>query len=93
MQDLGDQVFFTLSIAGIKPLEPPPAAPETLSSVYMKYVMVPLDVLLRYKNRAEEVAVCIRKNQRLVLISQLDGQERSGARSMVVPMIRSGAAS
>ena len=32
---------------------------------------------MRYKNRAEELAGRIGENQRLVLISQLDGHERA----------------
>eukprot|EP00435_Cladocopium_sp_Y103_P055826 s173_g18.t1 len=66
-----------LSIAGIKPVEPPPTEPETINSESTKYVIVPLDVLMRYKTRAEELAGRVGEGQRLQLVSQLDGQERA----------------
>eukprot|EP00435_Cladocopium_sp_Y103_P003032 s2717_g1.t1 len=45
--------------------------------VHTKYVLVPLDVLMRYKTRAEELAGRVGESQRLQLVSQLDGQERA----------------
>eukprot|EP00435_Cladocopium_sp_Y103_P005363 s7605_g1.t1 len=66
-----------LSIAGIKPVEPPPTEPETINSESTKYVIVPLAALMRYKARAEELAGRVGESQRLQLVSQLDGQERA----------------
>jgi len=40
-------------------------------------VDIPYDLLLRYKARAEELALRVQENKRLTLVSHLDSQERA----------------
>ena len=66
-----------LSIAGCRVRSDAPAAIETPASDSTDYVDIPYDLLLRYKARAEELALRVQENKRLTLVSHLDSQERA----------------
>ncbi len=55
-----------------------PTIPETVASDSTNYSGYPLyGLLLRYKARAEELALRVQENRRLTLVSHLDGHERA----------------
>eukprot|EP00438_Fugacium_kawagutii_P015001 Skav227499 [mRNA] locus=scaffold282:174451:175605:+ [translate_table: standard] len=71
-----DIYLCALSIAGCRPVDPAPVSPETAASESTEYVLIPYDLLLRYRTRAEDLASRISDSQKLRVVSQLDVQER-----------------
>ena len=72
-----DIYLCALSIAGCRVRADAPAVPETPASESTDYVEIPYDLLLRYKARAEELALRVQENRRLTLVAHLDGHERA----------------
>ena len=72
-----DIYLCALSIAGCRVRSDAPAATETPASDLTDYVDIPYDLLLRYKARAEELALWVQENKRLTLVAHLHSQERA----------------
>ena len=69
--------LIALSIAGIEKTLTPPANPESLSANSAEYVMVPLDILLKYWQRAEKLRKSLPESNRIHVIEHLDRTERA----------------
>ena len=69
--------LYALAIAGVQPLAPAPATPETLATGSTPYIRVPLDILLTYFSRCQEVTRHVPESKRLGLLMHLDTQERA----------------
>ena len=71
--------LLALAMAGVGQVEPPPDAsrPEVLGVDTTDYVLVPLDVLLKYWYRARRTVLAIPEAQRYVHLAQLDEAERA----------------
>ena len=69
--------LIALSIAGIEKTLTPPATAESLSTNSAEYVMVPMDILLKYWQRAEKLRKSLPESNRIHVIEHLDRTERA----------------
>ena len=68
--------LFALAIAGVNPIQPVPATPESLVTGSGEYVKVPLDILLTYLARCQDSVRRVPEAKRLALLLHLDVEER-----------------
>ena len=69
--------LIALSIAGIEKTSPAPTNAESLSAHSADYVMVPLDILQKYWQRAEKLRKNLPESNRIHVLEHLDRTERA----------------
>ena len=68
--------LLALAIVGCRPRDPPPTAPESLSSNSLDYAQVPYDTLFRYYARCQDLVYRTAESKRLSVLQHLDVEER-----------------
>ena len=63
--------LLALAIVGCRPRDPPPSAPESLSSNSLDYVQVPYDTLFRYYARCQDLVYRTADSKRLSVLQHL----------------------